>query len=345
MILFQEHELEAEVPDFEHGGFRRARLLHRVDPLFGHGTRLIEGAKLQAGAGELGAVVERDGFCPFCADTIGDATAPFPEDIARQGRIIVGSAWVVPNVIAYSSVSAVGIYDVTRHFLPLSEMSSGIIYDVLLAVHQHARSVRGRRPELIYSSVNANYLPPSGSSLIHPHVQSSHDSVPLGAQARLLGSCRDHLAAYGQPYFDELIALEEVQGSRMVARMDPFVWLVPFAPSGFYEVWAIAPALSDLVEMNDPDIYQLASGLALVLATYEKIGVQSFNFSLMGATPEGRESGAAVVFSIVARAPVGPYYRSDVTYFERLCSESMIDYSPEEWAQTLRDNFGTTMVG
>jgi len=345
MILFQEHELQAEVPDFEHGGFRPARLIHRVDPLFGHGTRLIEGAKLTPGPVELGSVVERSGFCPFCADTIGEATAPFSPEIARNGRIIVGNAWVVPNVIAYSSVSAVGVYDVSRHFLPLTAMTSAIVYDVLLAIAQHGKAVRQQRPELIYSSINANYLPPSGSSLIHPHIQSSHDSVPLGAQAKLLAASKEHLSTYGTPYFEELIALEDAQSQRIVAHMDPFVWLVPFAPSGFYEAWAIAPSIGDVVELSDPDIYQLATGLALVLSTYEQIGVQSFNFSLIGATPESKEFGAGLLLRIVARAPMDPYYRSDVTYFERLCLESMIDYSPEEWAQTLRSNFGTTMTG
>lgn len=345
MILFQERELQAEVPDFEHGGFRTAKLIHRVDPLFGHGARLIEGAKLTPGPVELGSAVERDGFCPFCADTIGDATAPFPEEIAKNGRIIVGNAWVVPNVIAYSSVSAVGVYDVSRHFLPLTAMTREVVYDVLLAIEQHAKAVRSQRPELIYSSVNANYLPPSGSSLIHPHIQSSHDSVPLGAQSRLLLASKEHFDTYGQPYFEELIALEDAQSQRMVAHMDPFVWLVPFAPSGFYEVWALAPGLGDLVDLSDPDVYQLASGLALVLATYEEIGIQSFNFSLIGATPDSGEFGASLLFRIVARAPMEPYYRSDVTYFERLCLETMIDYSPEEWAQTLRSNFGTTITG
>lgn len=345
MILFQEQELEAEVPDFENGGFKSVRLVHRVDSLFGHGARLIEGAKLTHGSVELGSVVERDGFCPFCLDTIGDATAPFPEGISRTGRIIVGNSWVVPNVIAYSSVSAVGIYDVSRHFISFAEMTREIIYDALLAIHQHGRAVRAQRPELIYSSINANYLPPSGSSLIHPHIQSSHDSVPLGSQAKLLTASKNHFLTYGQPYFQELIALEDAQSQRVVAHMDPFVWLVPFAPSGFYEAWAIAPSIGDLVELSDPDIYQLASGIALVLATYAEMGIQSFNFSLIGATPESKEFGASLLFRIVARAPMEPYYRSDVTYFERLCLETMIDYSPEEWAQTLRGNFGTTMIG
>jgi len=340
VILLEEHALDARVPDFENGGYKPARLLHRVDPLFGHGARIIEGAKLQPAAAPLGEIVERQGFCPFCADTIEEATAPFPPEIATNGRIIVNNSWVVPNVLAYSAVSAVGIYDITRHFVPIEEIDRELLHDVLLAVLRHGSAVRALRPELAWSSVNANYLYPSGSSLVHPHIQSSHDPVPLGSQARLVGRTSAHQEAYERNFFQELIDLEELQGDRFVARTEPFVWLVPFAPSGFYEVWAIAPELGDLPLLTEHDVYQLASGIAVVLESYVEVGLQSFNFSLLGAGPDWERLGGRLLFRMVARAPLTPYYRSDVTYFERLCLESMIDYEPEQWATTLRAHFG-----
>ena len=42
---------------------------------------------------------------------------------------------------------------------------------------RHARAVRRFDPTAVWSSVNANYLPPSGSSLVHPHLQSAHDAT------------------------------------------------------------------------------------------------------------------------------------------------------------------------
>ena len=344
MILLQETELEAEVPDLDKGGYRRAKLLYRADPLFGHGTRLIEGAKLQPAAEPLGEVVERSGFCPFCADTIDSATAPFPEEISRTGRIIVGNSWVVPNIIAYSAVSAVCVYDVSRHFLSLVDLTRDVIYDALSALTRHAKAAQAVRPELAYSSINANYLPPSGSSLIHPHVQSSLDPVPLGAQRRMIEYSRSHLEAYSRGYFEELVSLEEVSGARFVGWTGPLAWLVPFAPSGFYEVWAVASDHGLISELADDTLYQLATGMSLVMGAYAASGLQSFNFSLMSASPEWRDDGSRLLFRMLARAPLSPYYRSDVTYFERLGQEAMIDYSPEEWAATLRSHFGAGLT-
>ncbi len=344
MILLQETELEAEVPDFDNGGFKRARLVYRLDPLFGHGTRLIEGAKLQPAAEPLGELVERTGFCPFCADTIDSATAPFPEEISRTGRIIVGKSWVVPNVVAYSAVSAVGVYDISRHFLSLADLTRDVVYDVLSALTRHAKAVQEVRPELIYSSINANYLPPSGSSLIHPHVQSSLDPVPLGAQRRMIDHARAHFESYSRSYFEELVGLEEVSGSRFVGWTGPMAWLVPFAPSGFYETWAVASEIGLISELADDTLYQLATGISLVMGAYAATGLQSFNFSLMSASPTWQADGSRLFFRMLARAPLAPYYRSDVTYFERLGQEAMIDHSPEDWAATLRSHFGAGLT-
>ncbi|MHB8188856.1 MAG: hypothetical protein ACYDHP_00200 [Ferrimicrobium sp.] len=344
MILFQEQDLRATVPDFESGGQRAMRVLYRVDPLFGHGSRLIDAAKFQPAAQDLGDIVERSGFCPFCADTIASATAPFSSEIAPSGRIIVGNAWAVPNIVAYSTISTVGVYDVSRHFLGLEDLTRDIVYDGLSAMVQHARAVRAVRNDLPYSSINANYLYPAGSSVVHPHLQSSIDPVPIGAQARLIAASVQHLERYGRSYFEELVELEEVNAVRFIARTGSFVWFTPFAPVGFYEVWGVSLSNGEIEELEDHDRYELATGIALVLESYRANGLQSFNFSLIGGTSQWRENGSRLLFRIVARAPLTPYYRSDVTYFERLGQEAMLDHTPEEWAGEVRHHFGSGLV-
>ena len=93
---------------------------------------------------------------------------------------------VVPNVMAYATHSAVGVYDSERHFLDLDELSPGLIGDALIAMVRHARAVRRFDPEAVWSSINANYLPPSGASLVHPHLQSAHDAQGLTNQRLLV---------------------------------------------------------------------------------------------------------------------------------------------------------------
>jgi len=340
VILLEESEVEALVPDFAKGGMRTARLVHRIDPLFGTGTRVIESEKMTGESGNLDQITRRDGFCPFCEDSVATATSPFPEEISASGRIIQGNSWAVPNIVGYAAVATVGIYDITRHFLSLEEFDRDTVANTLSVLVRHAQAVRGTREDLPYSSINANYLFPSGSSLVHPHMQSTIDPFPLGSQSMLIAKSEAHFESYGRSYLEELTELEEMSVARFIARTGTFAWFTPFAPSGFYEVWATAASLGEIEDFSDQDIAELATGLSLVLGAYRANGLSSFNFSLLSGGPLWQETGSRVLLRIVARSPLTAYYRSDVTYFERLCQEAMIDHFPEAWAEKVRHFFG-----
>ncbi len=340
MIKFQEIDLKALAPNPANGGrFEPMGLLQRIDPLFGESCRIVSGAKLQPDqTPDLEDFVLKRGFCPFCADVIGKLTFPFPSEIVPAGRIVNGSSWVVPNILAYSTYSAVGVYDTSRHFLHLGDFTEEILFNAFSGMLEHGRSVRRHDNAVRYSSINANYLPSSGSSLPHPHLQSSHDFVPLSSQRRMESLLRSYAGEYGSTYFGDLIS-QERGGARWVGKVGSYSFLVPFAPSGFHEVWAVHDSKTDLVEMNDEDTTFLASGLAKVLGVYEKKNLSAFNFSLQGLPVESAEFGSRILFRITTRSAIEPYYRSDVTYFERLCGEAMIDYLPEAWAEELRSEF------
>ena len=102
-----------------------------------------------------------------------------------MGRIRCGRAVVVPNIMAYATHSAVGIYDPGSHFLDLEELTSALVGDALAVMVRHAHAVRRLDPTAAWSSVNANYLPPAGASLVHPHLQSAHDAHGLTGQRQL----------------------------------------------------------------------------------------------------------------------------------------------------------------
>jgi galactose-1-phosphate uridylyltransferase len=342
MILFEEQEIEASVPKIAGGGssYEKVSLVRRYDPLFGHGCRIIQGTKLTESAEDLSGFLQPEGFCPFCAPNVESATAPFPADIVPTTRIRVGKSWVAPNIVAYSAVSSVVIYDTERHFLTIEDFDRDLIYDAFLAVITHMRAYKKVMPDLAWSSINANYLPPSGSSLLHPHLQSSLDPVPLGSQTLISSRCAEHKSRFGRSYFEQLVELEELNNSRFVGRTGPFAWVVPFAPSGFYEVWAINLERGEPADLADDEVFQLATGLAFVFSAYASKGLNSFNFSLTSAGPGYLDTGARLLMRVTARSPFAKWYRSDVTYFERLGHESMIDYVPESWAAELRQIFG-----
>ncbi|MGH7910688.1 MAG: hypothetical protein ACREQM_09585 [Candidatus Dormibacteraceae bacterium] len=338
-IEFEERDLEARVPDPARGGeWRPVPLRWRRDPLTGAGARIVTGAKLQpAERTDLGPLTGPPAFCPFDADTIEQVTFPFPPEIAPEGRIRVGSAVVVPNVMAYATHSAVGVYDPEHHFLDLDELTPELIGDALQALVRHSRAVRRVDGAATWSSINANYLPPSGASLVHPHLQSAHDAYGLTAQRTLVERSGAWTEGGGR-YWTTLVE-QEAGGPRWVGRSGRVSWLTPFAPVGFDEVWGIVSGVADVVELTEEDCGSIGAGLSRVLGAYKRWNLASFNFAISGGGPEGRARGYDLVLKIVSRSNPDPVYRSDATYFERLQGESMIDVSPEEVAERLRARF------
>jgi UDPglucose--hexose-1-phosphate uridylyltransferase len=339
-INFEERDLEARVPDPAAGGaWVRTRLRWRRDPLTGASTRILTGIKLQPPARpDLTELIAKPAFCPFDAEHLDKATFPFPAELVPEGRIREGRAVVVPNIMAYATHSAVGIYDPHRHFLDLDELTPDIIGDALAALTRHATAVRRLDPEAVWSSVNGNYLPPAGASLIHPHLQSAHDACGLTGQRTLAERSGVWKRESGGSYWAAL-ADQEAAGPRWIGETDRVAWLAPFAPSGFHEVWGVIGGAADVTDLTEDDCRALGQGLSRVLAAYRDWNLASFNFGLMGGGPRAREDGFHVVLKVVSRSNPAPMYRSDATYFERVYAEALVDLSPEVVAEAVRARF------
>jgi len=334
-IEFTEHQITAHVPELTNPTNRiEVPLSVRVDPLLGHTSRVITGTKLAPSERpDLSALTADPPFCPFCADKIDVATGTFAAEITADGRIRRGSAVIVPNVMAYSEFSSVGLYDTKRHFLDLPDLTGDRVGDLLSAFVEYTAALHRMRP--MWSSVNANYLPPSGSSLVHPHAQSAHDDVGTTTQRMIID--RSQAWEGARSYWEQLIA-EEQGGPRWVGELGRVRFLTPFAPVGFHETWAIVPGCSDIDQLTEQDCGDLGTGLSRIFGAYYEANLTSFNWAMYGGgpTPSDRYS---LLLRIVSRSNADAVYRSDVTYFEKLHNEAMVDLSPEDWAATLRGHF------
>lgn len=335
-IDFVEHQITARLPELTNPtSIIEVPLTIRIDPLTGHSARLITGAKLAPSERpDLSELTADPPFCPFCANRIESATGVFPAQITTEGRIKRGAAVIVPNVMAYSEYSSVGLYDTQQHFVDLPDLTPQRVGDLLTAFVAYTRGVHKIRP--MWSSVNANYLPPSGSSLMHPHAQSAHDDVGTTTQRRLVE--QSDAWAGDESYWQSLLSQEQ-DGPRWIGQEGRVSWLTPWAPVGFHEVWAVVRDVHDITELTDADCADLGTGMSRVFATYFDLNLTSFNWALCGGSPKpsGRYD---LLLRMVSRSNAEPLYRSDVTYFERLHQEAVIDMTPEEMAAKVRAQFG-----
>jgi UDPglucose--hexose-1-phosphate uridylyltransferase len=304
----------------------------RWDPLTGYASRLVKGSAPLLARGDF----ELEGFarqsqagCPFCAELIEQTTPKLASEVSTEGRIRRGAAILFPNLLTYAKHSAVAVYSPELHYIPLDRMTPRLVTDNLQCHIDFVRAVMRADASAAWASINANHMLPSGSSLFHPHVQSSVDPAPSTMQQML--------ASVPPGNFEAYLEAERTTGDRYIGTTGTIEWLASFAPIGFNEVRALLPGAVSPLDLDDSRTHELGFGIATILNLYAELGFQSFNMALYGA-PAGT-AGYMLNLRMVCRSNLAAPYRSDVTYFERLHWQAMVDTSPEELAEKARAKF------
>ena len=313
--------------------FERGRLSTEVrhDPLTGHTSRVLPPGSLQPPARlDLEQLAEQTrAGCPFCTGRVEEVTPRFPPELWPEGRIRRGEALLFPNLVPYAKWSSVSVYSPGRHFLPLAELSADLLGDNLATQVAFARAVLDRDPESGWVSVNANHMPPSGSSIFHPHLQGTADPRPTTMQRLVAAIAGERYRSY--------VDAERRLDERYVGATGDVEWLASFAPIGPAELRAFLFGAASPAELDDRRVADLARGLSLAVAVYAELGFQGFNLALYGAPPGTR--GYPLNLRLVARSTIGPLQRSDVMWSERLHWEAATDLAPEALAETARRRF------
>jgi galactose-1-phosphate uridylyltransferase len=234
-----------------------------------------------------------------------------------------------PNLLTYTQYSAVAVYAPDLHYLPLNAMTPQLVADNLAAHVEYIKAVIKADGNALWASINANHMLPSGSSLFHPHLQSSVDPLPSTLQQMLAAVPGDRFRAY--------LDSEQKTGVRYIGSTGSIEWLASFAPMGFNEVRALIPEASSPGDLAEDRVDELGKGIATILNLYAELGFQSFNMALYGSPPTNR--GYMLNLRMVCRSNLESHYRSDVTYFERLHWQAMVDTSPEVLAAKARPKF------
>jgi galactose-1-phosphate uridylyltransferase len=261
----------------------------------------------------------------------GADTASAGRGLAER-RIRAGEAVLFPNLVPYAKWSSVSVYSAARHSLPLTELTPALVADNLRVQREFGRAVLALDPGAQWISVNANHLPPSGSSIFHPHLQGSAHPYPTTMQRLLVAVLPADVR--------DFVAAEREAGTRLVASSERITWLTSFAPLGPAEICAFVSRAGSPHELEDGTIDELARGISAVLRVYDGLGFQSFNLALYGVP--GAET---LLLRLVARAYFGAAERSDAMWSERLHWEAATDLAPEPIAELARAAFARPASG
>jgi UDPglucose--hexose-1-phosphate uridylyltransferase len=313
----------------------------RRDPLTGRTSHILDMGFEPERPDVEGMVAQaRSGFNPFAPDKRDEVTPRFLEDVEGipGGRLSVGEALVVPNLFPYDRYSAVTVLS-DADFIPLDGFSEDLLADAFRADLDYLGRVRETEGgDLRHYSVNWNYMPLAGGSLVHPHHQLIASPLPTN----YLKDVEDGLGRYEGDYFGDLVRDEE-DGERWVGREGGISWLTGFAPLGHIDVVGVFERRVSLFDLTDEDVRALARALLRIFDYLHAENFVSFNFSLYGL--EGADH-----FTVHCR--LSPRFllsnalgTSDVNYFEISHSESLAFFYPEAAASGLRGRFSASGRG
>jgi galactose-1-phosphate uridylyltransferase len=249
----------------------------------------------------------------------------------------VGEAVLFPNLFSVGTHHPV-VCLCKAHFLKLSEFRPEILADGLTAAREFLKIVYQRDPSAAFTVVTANYLFPSGASLVHPHLQMLVTPVPYSYHGRLIEAEDSYFRGHGSSYFTDLID-QEKEGARYVARRGGWNWLVPFSPMGNNEVMAVHDSVPDYGLLSEMDIKDLAHGISRVLSFYETLGHLSFNYAAYSVRDHHARKGSRCSFKIITRQNLYPNYRNDDYFLQKLLQSELIITPPEDLAIALKRHF------
>lgn len=329
------------LPPGEEGRRRSIPSEIRTDPLTGRTSRICHFMKLDWPLPDFEALIAgTEEWCPFCPERVMEVTPSFPPELLPEGRLISGSSILCPNVAPYDALSAVAVMS-DRHFIPLADLTPGLIGDNLKLCQEFFRRVdETGASESVYHLVNWNYMPPAGSSLIHPHLQVFVSSHAPNLMRQENAGAGEYFDRTGRNYWADLVRAEEVDGSRFLGRIGRTVWLASFTPLGVAgDVLAVVEGARSTLDLTDQDLDNLALGLTKALAGYAEMGIYSFNLNYFTGPLGDPSAGFHILFSPRAffNQALGT---PDVGAIRNLYNESLCMAFPEEIAEQLRPGFG-----
>ena len=256
--------------------------------------------------------------CPFCRDAVMTVTPTFP----NGNRIILGESVTFPNLYPFGEGHVVTV--MTREHAVVT-FSRQQVVDALLSQIEALLPVGG------YPSINWNFLPSAGASLVHPHMQGLSDSCPSHIVDLYLAGSNKYRKTEGRNYWDAVKEQERCSDRYLFG--DEITWSAHAVPVGEREVRGILP-IATLDEL-EPYVDLVARGILEIIALYRELGTHAFNMSLF-FDKSGNNNGFRAFCSMISRINPNPSSTSDSAFMERLHLEPVIMTLPEDLGKFYR---------
>jgi UDPglucose--hexose-1-phosphate uridylyltransferase len=339
-IEFQSRLQHAKILDPKTGyGETTLTLETRWDPLTKRSVRVLDLPIKKLATMDIDDILKRaeDIPCPFCPDALDEVTPRFPNDFIEGGRLCFGEVCVIPNRLPFDRYCAVVVLT-HQHYVPLADFTEEQLFNGFSTACVFLRRLLEVDSSVRFFSINWNYLPMSGGSIIHPHLQIIGGDLPTHYQGEMIRGAREYRQSSERSFWDELITKEKELGERYIGAVGNTVWLASYAPFGLGDTMTVFRERTSLVDLTDQDLRDFIQGLLKVFRYYQEFNYYSFNLSLYSGE-YGGDDAFWVNARILARRLLPPVGASDASYFEKLHGESIAYKRPERQCEEMQGYF------
>lgn len=323
----------------------RQAIEYREDPLIGRTSVIGEGLLKKAAIffGETDPklietmVHDSREHCFFCPPAVFNATPTYGDSLCPGGRMTGETTLLFPNLFPLAELHTVLTWP-EHHYLKPSGFTPDLLSDIFHLGQRFLHSVRIQLPDIRFFSLNCNYMPPAGASILHPHFQLLGTREPAHRLREIIDAAVQWHTDTGESYWDALIRAETAAGERWIGRTGHWSWITAWSPLGSNEVIGIHDSKPTLFDLDAGDWNDLATGLHRVLAEYDARKYSSFNICLTGGCCDVLD-GQRCVIRTITRQNVKSLYRNDEYFLQKLHGIELIVSPPESLAEDLQQRF------
>lgn len=309
----------------------------RFDPLTGATGRVFD-LPFKAEKPDVADTVDRSKkiFCPFCPTALEKSTPEFPKDLIPEGRIKVGGATLIPNLAPFEKHAGVAIFS-AEHFLPMENLNPETMGNAFSASLLYLKRVAQADPLARFFSINWNYMPCAGSSIVHAHLQPNAGEVATNALREQIEGCRRYEHANQRGFWHDFVQAEKQNDERYLGTIGSSFWVMGFVPVSFLpDVQCVFPERLSLMALSKEDLEFFLDGLSKTLKYFLEENIYSFNVSIFSAKEEKSHRVNARICPRLLPRPIG---NSDIAYPQVMHKESFTVRPPEVVRKKVLERF------
>ena len=260
-----------------------------------------------------------------------EETPEFPE----FGRLIKNEAVIFPNLFSWADIAICRITEAESVYL--KDISVEQLTDALELSQTYFKRKIEMKEKIFYPTINMNFLRPSASSVLHPHLQLICTPVPNPLLYQLIMEAENYFKEYKTNFFLDLVKEEEKIGKRWIGKQGNCNFITSFCPlSGQDEILFISDVDSSFPIGKLERIVDIATGINKIFKAYHQMDIYSINMTIL-SLKLNEKSDTFRICGLIWSRPIRNLDVSDRGFAELAHKIALSYVTPEIVAKKIRD--------